>query len=733
MLGGLEIFGGTDTFKVLGFKRGTGSDWTMQEIFVDTDKNRGVWVGDVDPMIPGNELYSYGYSTNLVQITGSFASGWNTRQIWSDVARGHEIRIGEIDPTNDYNEIALVGYANNLSIVKPSGWKANVPFEGTGAIDGVAVGDADVDREGNEIVWCARDQKVYLGYYDSSGAFSYQDIWNSGGQQLTPAIGNLREDLPGNEILVVGLSSGTEDVDPGDGTATVLSKSGTGWSAERAFTDEKLVHGADIGDIDPTIDGEEAVIVTFSFKAYMIWWDEDHWNSSFIFQDTNNVRKVVIADLLPDSIHPGNELVAVSKSGNLTIAYGSKDGWTVDVIYSNPDEPFARVCVGDVDASSPGLEIFGGTDTFKVLGFKRGTGNQWSMQEIFVDTDKNRGVWVGDVDPDTPGNELYSFGYSTKLVQITGSFASGWNRKVIWNDVARGHELRVGDIHPAEGVEIVTVGYSNNVSVISMMDASGTSTPTITGGSDVSLEPGEVKDVPLKVESFMKIYFTADEVEDLEFELLPSTMYSSGSLTLKLKAGHVPEAKTVTIDLEVDYGSGKMTYPIEVDIAQDTTAPMVEMLTDGKGIAIGAEDEIMWNDTLHIRFSEPISSQSFVSARDAGTLKLESGGKAKDAVFTLSDDRMSIMVNLEPMKLSGTVLLTFDGLKDDAGLDISQEPLEVRVKGESEDENGIAWVIIIIVLVLLILVAGIIYFVVSQKQAGEGSEEGELPPEPKQI
>ncbi|MGA1820887.1 MAG: hypothetical protein ACMUHU_07765, partial [Thermoplasmatota archaeon] len=220
-------------------------------------------------------------------------------------------------------------------------WDAEIAFQGTGAIDGVALGDADTSRAGNELVWASRDQKVYLGGYDDDGTFSYDDIWDSGGQQLTPAIGDLRADKPGNEIFVVGLSSGDEDVNPGDGIATVLSKSGTGWTAERAFTDAKLIHGCDVGDLDPTIPGEEAVAVTFSWQAVMIWWDNDHWNSSLIYQDMGDVRKVVIADLLPDSIHPGNEMVAVSRSGNVTIAYGSKDDWTVDVIYSNPAEPFA--------------------------------------------------------------------------------------------------------------------------------------------------------------------------------------------------------------------------------------------------------------------------------------------------------------------------------------------------------------------------------------------------------
>ncbi|MGA1793107.1 MAG: hypothetical protein ACMUHM_04080, partial [Thermoplasmatota archaeon] len=608
-------------------------------------------------------------------------------------------------------------------------WKVSVPFQRTGALDGVAVGDADTARSGNELVWVSRDQKVYLGWYDTAGSFSYQDIWDSGGQQLTPAIGNLREDLPGNEILVVGLSSGTEDVDPGDGTATVLSKSGSGWTADRAFTEPKLIHGCDIGDIDPTIPGEEAVVVTFSFKAYMIWWDNDHWNSSFIFQDSNNVRKVYIVDVLPDSIHQGNELVAVSKSGNLTIAYGSKDGWTVDVIYSNPAEPFARLCIGDVDPDVPGLEIFGGTDTSKVLGFKR-QGSDWTMQEVFVDTDKNRGVWVGDVDPEIPGNELYSFGYSAKLVQITGSFASGWNTKVIWNDVARGHELRVADFHPDEGLEIACVGYSNNVSVISLMDAVGAMTPTITDDGTDSIASGEVKEIKLNIESFSKMYFSVADVEGLDVELLPNSMFSSGTLVLKVKAEGTSEDKTATINLQIDYGSGKMTYPLDLSIVKDAVAPTVEDLKDGDGNEIGVGDAIGWNETLVIGFSEPISEGSFNSAKNAGTLKLEWGGKDREAEFVLSEDRRSISVDLEPMKLTGTITLYFEGLKDDAGLDIEQTPLEVQVKGEMSDENGIAWIVIIIVLLIIVIGAAVVYFAfIGKKESGEG----ELPPEPKQI
>ncbi|MGA1820882.1 MAG: hypothetical protein ACMUHU_07740, partial [Thermoplasmatota archaeon] len=396
-----------------------------------------------------------------------------------------------------------------------------------------------------------------------------------------------------------------------------------------------------------------------------------------------------------------------------------------------PAEPFARVCVGDVDASVPGLEIFGGTDTFKVIGLKR-DGSEWTAQELFVDTDKNRGVWVGDVDPNIPGNELYSFGYSTRLVQISGSFSTGWKVKDIWKDTARGHEIRIADIHPDEGVEIATVGYSYNLTIFSQMDVEGTDVPEATSDEPYTLGPGEEKVIKVNIKTDAKMYFSVNDVEDLEVVLLQDSMYFSGTLTIKVKAAHIAEDKTVTLNLQIDYGSGKLTYPMEITIGKDTVAPTVDVLTDSEGNELSDGGQILWNDTLTIQFSEPISEASFNAAKTAGTLKLEWGGKAREeAVFVLSEDRKSISVDLEPMKLAGTVTISLEGLKDDAGLDIDLTPLEVQVKGKmSDDGGGIAWIVIIIVLVIIVIGAAVVYFAfIGKKESGEG----DLPPEPKQI
>jgi hypothetical protein len=140
----------------------------------------------------------------------------------------------------------------------------------------------------------------------------------------------------------------------------------------------------------------------------------------------------------------------------------------------------------------------------------------------------------------------------------------------------------------------------------------------------------------------------------------------------------------------------------------------------------------MWNDTLMFEFSEPISAESFQAAETNKTLKVEWGGKDVEADFQLSEDGKTMTVHLEPLELMGTITVYFDGLKDEAGLDISQNPIELKVKGkDSGEEDGYAWIIIIVVLIVLILIAVGIYFVMNSQN--KASEKEEMPPEPKQI
>jgi hypothetical protein len=719
---GLEIYMGLDvpTGGVIGIKW-DGDDWIERAVFTDTDKNRGVWTGDVDPEVPGNELYSFGYSRRLVQISGSFAGGWNYKDLFLDTARGHEIRVGDLRPDIPGNEIAIVGYSNNMTLVYPSEWVYDQPFIGTDPIDGLAIGEVYSDKPGFETVITSRDGGVYLVYLDTDQWIT-EEIWRSPGQQLTPAIGDIRPDKTGNEILVVGLSSGDEDNNPGDGIATVLYREGSSWNNERAYTDSKLLHGCAVGDLDASRPGVEMVYTTFDYTAVVGWWDGTEYKSEFLYKDSHNVRKAVIADLLES--HPGNEVVCISKSGNATIVYGEIGDWTVETIYDKT--PVARVAVGNVDPD-PGLEIYLGCDvpTGDVIGLKW-DGSEWVDTVVFQDTDKNRGVWTGDVDPDIPGQELYAYGYSRKLTRISDPFGTGKNVKTLFTDVARGHEIRVGDIIPGKaGNEIGIVGYSNNFTIVHLKDQGEPVVPTLTGEGTITVASGETGTADLEVvgDSYMNLEIST--LDGVDVSVYPSTVFIKGDVKVEVVADHTNQEVTGDITITLHHPGGTVTKTISVTVTPDSSAP------SGTGASENDGAEIQLSDTVEITLSESVTEDSFDSAVTAGDIKVMVGEEIQDVVFSLSDDGKKVTVTMNDQMKTGTAVITVGGLKDLAGNTMETYTLSLEVKGEDseDDDPDSTWLIILVIVVILIIAAVLIGYFVMVKKKDDEEDAPELPKE----
>ena len=736
---GLEIYSGSDTFKVFGYKRQENGTWIAQELFEDTDKFRGVWVGDVDPNIDGAELYAYGYSTKCTQIYGSFSTGWSTRTIFEDVARSHGIKIGDLKSDNPGLEIGLVGYSESLTLVYPSDWGAEIAFQGTAAIDGLAIGEVDPDHDGVEMVSSDRNNEVRITkYLSESDSYSSESIWTAGGQQLTPAIGDLRTDIPGNEIMVVGLSSGTEDVDPGDGTATVLNYDGGTWNAERAFTEEDyLIHGCDIGDLDPNIEGLEAVAVTFGWNAYLIWYDydADEWKNDLIFHDSGNVRKVVIADIIED--HPGNEMVTVSKGGNVTIAYGTVGNWTTEVVYSG--DPLARVCVGDVDPD-PGLEIYSGSDTFKVFAHKY-DGTEWVTQEVFQDTDKFRGVWVGDVDPEIEGPELYAYGYSRKLTKITGSFNTGWNNETVYIDSARGHEIRIGEVIPDNvGPEIAIVGYSKAITVIGIEESGETIVPTITGPDEISVNSGESNSATFSISGDGFITVEYEELDGVDIEVYPQTHMFRGDTQVTVTARPTNQDTADVMTLTIGGVTGVVEKEVTISITGDKEAPAKETVVLGDGTDYTEGMEVDSTANLTLTFTEGVTEDSFQAAVTEGTITAEAGGSTLNEVGFQLMDGNKVFIDLNNATQGMAVNITIAGLMDEAGNEIESTTLTLQVKAQTtpgdddepgdddtEDDDEEDYTLYIIIGAVIVVVA-IFLLVIALSRKG-GREEGMALPE----
>ncbi|MCK5773801.1 MAG: hypothetical protein KAH57_08425 [Thermoplasmata archaeon] len=737
---GLEIYVGADTFNdqgidnptIIGIKK-DGTDWITKTILSDTDKNRGVWVGDVDPNVDGQELYIFGYSRILYQAHGSFSTGYEVSDLYKDTARGHEIRIGDLLTDRPGYEIGIVGYSEALKVIYPSGWEAETAYTSGDATDGVAIGELLSEHEGSEAVILSRDMGVYLSYYEpDTDSWFTEKIWTAQGQGLTPAIGDLMPDKPGNEILVVGLSAGLEDAeDAGNGLATVLYREAGVWTPVKVFEVPSLLHGCDIGDVDPGISGNEAVIVGFTREAYMIWYEEatKTWHSSLICNDTGNLRKVVIADILLEN--PGNEMVIASKSGKVLLAYGRADNWTVETIYDGV--PLARIAVGDIDPDA-GLEIYVGADTFNdqgiknptIIGIKR-SNNAWINRTILSDTDKNRGVWVADVDPDISGQELYIYGYSRILYKAHGTFSAGFEVSQVFTDTARGHEIRIGDLMTSRpGLEIALVGYTRAMKVVSFnRDAPDLHPPRITGSSSVTIASGEVKAISLTIEGSGPITLQINVDDNINAEITPGTLFIKGEATINIDPGHTRASFETTVQVTAMGQGGSGSHNISISVAGDDSPPTIIAAVTPEGETIRDGTWVGPDDELTFSFNEPIDETTL------SDLKVTMGGQELEgATFNLSDDGSVLTLYLNNATTIGTIQVHLVGMADLAGNPLSDLVIEVRVEVHSEGSGSDLAILIVVLILIALLVMGALLYM--RKMKGEDDEE-QTPQVPRQI
>ncbi|MCK5559854.1 MAG: Ig-like domain-containing protein, partial [Thermoplasmata archaeon] len=103
----------------VGIIRRTGNLWEGKVIFTDTDKIRGIGIGDVDPINPGNEILTFSYSNRVTLITGSGEMG-NARTSFIDDGRSHDLALGEFDPLHIGQELVIGGYSNNVTMIMNS-------------------------------------------------------------------------------------------------------------------------------------------------------------------------------------------------------------------------------------------------------------------------------------------------------------------------------------------------------------------------------------------------------------------------------------------------------------------------------------------------------------------------------------------------------------------------------------------------------------------------------------
>lgn len=286
----------------------------------------------------------------------------------------------------------------------------------------ISVGDVLPEASGDEVV-VHSDKLVEVlvqtapGRWENQIAADFSDIiGNSWGAR----VGEIDPSRPGVEIFhifegVFDFSSGHVTQPDGAG----------GWLTQEVYHAEVGMDAA-IGDINAANPGQEIVVTTEMGPTYEITplpGTPGYWPSRVLWDDFENAGwRVLIADVLPDQ--SGNEIVYGTRYTNRILLSREADAThDVEILFTGdavePDRRMVDVAVGNVDPSTPTLEIVGVDSTGSVYLVEY-DGDEWSGRTIWQDVDGGLyAVVVANVLSQCAGDEVIVAGVSGTITLIT--------------------------------------------------------------------------------------------------------------------------------------------------------------------------------------------------------------------------------------------------------------------------------------------------------------------------
>ncbi len=162
----------------------------------------------------------------------------------------------------------------------------------------------------------------------------------------------------------------------------------------------------------------------------------DEWRNEVLLQTEQGMGGVAIGDLDPSI--PGNEVAVVNGAGEAWLVGKSDEGWTSQRICKGSGE--MKMCaIGDMDPRSPGNEFVAvgmveGTESTTGRGqalLARRDGDGWISEPIFQDSHMLHGVAVGDVSRKHDGDEIIVCGFNHRVTLLCLT-EKGWHSEVIY-------------------------------------------------------------------------------------------------------------------------------------------------------------------------------------------------------------------------------------------------------------------------------------------------------------
>jgi uncharacterized membrane protein len=331
--------------------------WVSTKMWSDTELIYDAEVGDVWPGHEGNEVVVCGES-NWVTMVHGHEDTWESVPLFKEDWYATNVAIGDADADEPGNEIVNVGWHGNVSMIywedAKSKWTREVLVRGLDAgLDwgyGVAIGDFDPRYEGNEIAMTEDLGKLAIIRKDGSD-WVHEVIWQEGGAGIldpyldTVLLADFDPEHDGDEILVAG----------GSKWVTELYYNGSDeWAIKRLYRDRLAPVQVSVGDIVEGTPGNEIAVVGLSNNLTVLEWNGSGWDPTTVFTDSDVIYDVEIGTLLPGG---ANQVVTGGWSANITLHEGAVTGdQTSTVVHQGKDFIFG-VTVGDFDDLHSGNEV----------------------------------------------------------------------------------------------------------------------------------------------------------------------------------------------------------------------------------------------------------------------------------------------------------------------------------------------------------------------------------------
>ncbi|MBE0433698.1 choice-of-anchor J domain-containing protein, partial [candidate division WOR-3 bacterium] len=257
----------------------------------------------------------------LVMATDTTSTGFGKEKFRIDTPYAfsggtpHAVAVGDVDG-DEYIDIVAAMSASPRRVIwfewDGANWAARDSFAVNAGIYDLAIGDANNDGNANEILIPLNSstpspaiiRAVWTGAAWDTTRIEFSPITTA--YQRGVAIGDVRSDLPGNEIYVA--------------SGTVLWSAhwnGVSWDTMHITTAVAGAYDVVVGDINPTLPGNEiAVVHGASSYQISVWnWDGLEWQGNayqFTTSPYTGPNDIAIGDVLTDN--PGNEVIVTSAS-----------------------------------------------------------------------------------------------------------------------------------------------------------------------------------------------------------------------------------------------------------------------------------------------------------------------------------------------------------------------------------------------------------------------------------